>query len=88
VKIRVIIRGYADGVLKFEERHDFSESDIDALVPGIARRHGRALRDHELHMIEIEFPDDPDPEERFFRIGTDTRGMVLPVPISRDPRPN
>jgi hypothetical protein len=29
-------------------------------------------------MVEIEFPDDPI-EERFFRIGTDTRGMAGPI---------
>lgn len=45
----------------------------------VAERHIHALP--EKHMLEVEFPDDPDPRHRFFRIGTETIGMVRPIAI-------
>ena len=34
-----------------------------------------------LHMVEIEFLDEPDQNERYFRCGTDTARMGLPIGV-------
>jgi len=77
--IRVAIRGFAMGALVFEDRVELDENDLDQLLPGLAKKHGNAMAVHHLHMIEIEFLDEPDPLARFFRIGTDPSGMVMPL---------
>lgn len=75
--IKLAIRGYANARIVFEDRIEVSESDLDKVIPQYAERHARALAKFELHMIEIEFVDDPGPD-RFFRFGTDPSGMVMP----------
>lgn len=79
MKIRLSIRGYAGREIVFEDRADVESDDLDALLPGLALKHGKAMSQHRLHMIEIEFLDEPDPLQRFFRIGTDPTGMVWPM---------
>ncbi len=79
--VSLIIRGFAGPVLKFQDELALEEEQIDAVIPALAVRHVRALVAHELHMIEIEFLDEPDPLQRFFRLGTDPTGMVAPAPI-------
>ena len=54
---------------------------MDKLLPDLAVKQGKALAQHDLHMIEIEFLDEPNREQAFFRIGTDPRGMVRPVGV-------
>jgi hypothetical protein len=79
--MRIAIRGFADGDhLQFEDRIDITDEAMEDLLPELAKKHGAALAAHELHMIEIEFVDDPSPD-RFFRFGTDPRGMVLPMEV-------
>ena len=80
-KLRVAIRGFANGVPKFVDHIEIGEDEIDELLPELARKHGAALAAHELHMIEIEFVDEADRSQAFFRFGTDTRGMVNPVGV-------
>lgn len=80
--IRVAIRGFAQGELQFEDVVELpDEAAIKHLLPGLAEKHAAALADHRLHMIEIEFLDEPDPQERFFRFGTDPSGMVIPMRV-------
>ena len=85
--LRIAIRGFADGELKFCERHEIAANQIDAYLPAIATKHAEALRTDRLHMVEIEFEDEPNENERFFRLGTDPRGMVAPIAIATGARP-
>ncbi len=98
MKIRLAIRGYqyvddptgmpidtlVKAVLRFEERTEVDPEQIDDVMPALAEKHARLLASGGLHMIEIEFLDEPDPLQRFFRIGTDPRGMVMPIKVELD----
>lgn len=80
IPMRVTVRGFADGVLLFENTLELAdEAAIDEFVPALAEKHAMALADHRLHVIEIEFLDEPDPGQRFFKFGTDPRGMIMPI---------
>jgi hypothetical protein len=81
MKIRLAIRGFAGGVLQFEDRVEVESEEMDAVLPALAEKHAAALEEHSLHMIEIEFLDEPNPDDRFFRLGTDPSGMVAPIAI-------
>ena len=80
---RIAIRGFIGGVKQFEEAVDVSESGEE--LEGLAEKHALAIvarAGGEKHMIEIEFLDEPDPLQRFLRIGTDPAGMVAPIAIN------
>ena len=77
MKMRLVVRGYAGDQVVFEDRVEIDENMLAAL----AEKHATALADHFLHMIEIEFLDEPDPMQRFFRFGTDPSGMVMPIGV-------
>lgn len=79
--IHVAIRGFAAGKKVFEDQVVIADTDLEKLLPALAEKHAKAMAEHRLHMIEIEFLDEPDPLQRFFRIGTDPSGMVDPFPI-------
>jgi hypothetical protein len=81
MKIRIAIRGYVGRRILFEDRVEADEPDLEKLLPSLAEKHGEAMAKHELHMIEIEFLDEPDPDQRFYRFGTDPSGMVKPMRI-------
>lgn len=82
--MRIAIRGFAGDVMKFEDRIDRPIDELEALLPELAEKHGKALAESELHMIEIEFLDEPDRDQAFFRFGTDPRGMVQPIALNMD----
>jgi hypothetical protein len=72
----VRIRGFAAGARIFEEEVAACDrADIEALVD----RHVALLAGYPRYMLEIEFLDEPDPRQRFFRFGTDPSCMVAPV---------
>lgn len=80
---RIAIRGFIGGVKQFEEHVDASESGDE--LEGLAEKHALDLLARpggDKHMIEIEFLDEPDPLQRFFRVGTDPAGMVQPIAVN------
>ena len=74
--MRIAIRGFIGGEQQFEEVVNADFVDIGEL----ARKHVERLA-HAPHMIEIEFLDEPNRAERFFRMGTDPSGMHNPIAI-------
>lgn len=81
--IRLVIRGFVGGIKQFEEPIEVSEAGHE--IEGLAETHALrllALPGGERHMLELEFLDEPNPAERFFRIGTDPSAMILPMAVS------
>ena len=81
MNIRLVIRGFVGAKILFEDRVNVTEDQLEDLLPRMAETHAAAMASCELHMLEFEFLDEPDLNERFFRIGTDPAGMVMPVEI-------
>lgn len=79
--IRLVVRGFVGSEMKFKDELELEERDLETLVPELAEKHAEAMGAGILTMIEIEFLDEPDPQQRFFRIGTDASGMVMPMRI-------
>lgn len=82
--MRIVIRGFGDGALKFEEQLDIDEERLDELLPNLAREHGREMAERNMTMIEIEFLDEADRSQAFFRFGTDPSGMRRPALVDLD----
>lgn len=80
MRVSLAIRGYADGEQKFEDQVELDAAD-ERYIHLLAIKHAEALMKSELHMIEFEFLNEPDPMKRFLRFGTDTSRMVAPVKI-------
>lgn len=85
--MRLAIRGFGDGVLKFEDRVDLEEHLNDEPLYELATKHEERLAPYRVFMIEIEFLDEPNEHERFLRFGTDRRGMVAPIALGEIPAP-
>jgi hypothetical protein len=79
--MRLAIRGYRGREVQFEETVILGSAHLENLVADLATEHAAAMKAGTLSMVEIEFLDDPNPDERFFRIGTDPSGMVIPIAI-------
>jgi hypothetical protein len=84
-EMALAIRGFADKDLVFDVRITVDPANLDKIIPKLAEEHAAKLASYELHMIEVEFLDEPDPDERFFRFGTDPSGMVIPIAIPLRP---
>ena len=80
-KVRLAIRGFVNRVMQFEDLVEVDESRLDEVLPRLAEKHAEELASNGLHMIEIEFLDEPDVQERFMRFGTDPSGMIRPLQI-------
>ena len=80
--LRLVIRGFANGRKQFEECADVDAEALDRVIPDLATKHAEAMARHELHMIEIEFLDEPNEQERYFRFGTDPGGMMAPLRVN------
>jgi hypothetical protein len=80
--IRLAIRGYVAGEQQFEDLLKLDDdAELDARIAILANDHAERLAAHALHMIEIEFLDEPNPLQRFFRFGSDPRLMRRPVMV-------
>jgi hypothetical protein len=83
-----MVRGFLrDGPPRFEDRCDVDSEAMDVVIEDLAKKHGKAMADGRLGMIEIEFLDEQDQNARFFRIGVDPTGMVNPMRINLE-KPN
>jgi hypothetical protein len=77
---RIIVRSFLQQVLQAEERVTLKTArEEKQLIPKLAEKHAEAMGAGRLDMIEIEFLDVPDINERFFRLGTNPAGMVIPI---------
>lgn len=77
--MKAAVRGFAGKTKIFEEIVDFDVDDAN--FEDVARAQLRRMLPYPKHMIEIEFLDEPNPLERFFRFGTDPSGMVVPIKL-------
>lgn len=80
-KVRLAFRGFLDGRVQFEEHIAVDLADMAQVLPKLAGKHADAVARRELGIVEIEFLDEPNPNERFFRIGADPSGMVMPIEV-------
>jgi hypothetical protein len=80
--MRIIVRGYGDGELRFKDHIALDDVD-DAMLDifRLAESHREKLKPWDCWLIEVEFLDEPDPLQRFLRFGTDKDGMVDPRPL-------
>ena len=79
--MRLMVRGYLGRVLQFAIPEEIEERDLDTVVPRLAEGHAKATNAGFLSMIELEFLDEPDINQRFHRIGIDPSGMVMPLRV-------
>ena len=78
------MRGWKRGKLVFEERYEVTPDSLDSIPEAAAERHAELLTDNGRdapHMVEFEWLDEPNPLQRFTRIGTDPSAMVEPVVV-------
>ena len=80
-KFSLAVRVWKNKTLLLEDRIQASDQEMDTLIPQLAMKHASAVEGAD-HMIEIEFLDEPDPLQRYFRFGTDPSGMVKPIEVN------
>jgi hypothetical protein len=77
-EIRLIVTFHVKGEFHSQRMFTFAPSVVEAMVQGIMEEH---LKLEHPNQVELCFPDEPDPEQRYYRIGTDPSGMVCPIPL-------
>lgn len=80
-EIHLTFRGFNGSQMVFEEQATIPASALSGVAEAYGKKHCAAIESDELTMVEIEFMDESDPNERFFRIGTNPDGMVAPARI-------
>ena len=70
--MRAHVRVFVNGALKHEEQITIDPNVRNTFIGA------------DPCMLEIEFLDEPDINQRFFRIGTDPRAMVVPIKLKAD----
>ena len=75
---RLAIRLYLAGRLEEEITVDAETTDLAALATEHAER---ACVSGKPHLVEMEFLDEPDEMQRYFRFGTDPSRMAAPVKV-------
>jgi hypothetical protein len=77
--MRVRRRCWIEGVLRIDEMAPHTKDDVKQFSKRVF-----ALAAGRPHMIELEFLEEPNPNARHYRFGTDSKMMSLPMPISDD----
>jgi len=78
---RIQVRLWLAGRLEMDHTLTLDDGGLDAQIAQLLELQRGYLVSEEPHMVEIEFLDEPNPLERFFRVGTDPNGMVLPARV-------
>jgi hypothetical protein len=78
---RVVVRTFLRRAVLSEKLMLVNDATMEDLLPAVAKEHAHACADGSVDMVELEFLDETDPLERFFRIGTNPEGMVLPIEV-------
>lgn len=81
MKTRIAARIFVAGALLGEESFELEEAEIETMLPAMATRHAMLAGDRPF-MVEIEFLDEHDPLARYFRVGTEASGLVIPIEIA------
>lgn len=81
--MNITIRVFVDGVLDSEEHlAAVADEELGGVIDSRAAAHAD-ICSRKAAMIEFEFHDAPE-HERFFRIGSDPRDMVMPIRIEME----
>lgn len=75
----IAVRLWVENALAAEDILEISDRDT-ALIDALLAKY-LALAGEQPHMVELEFLDECDPLQRYFRIGTDPQRVVRPQTI-------
>lgn len=81
MKLKLAVRLFVDGHLKEDNTVEVELEQFPKLLLDTGLHYADVLDGDLPALIELECLDEPDPNQRFFRFGTDSRGMVEPIPL-------